>query len=91
MEEVGFRIQDSEIEEQNSAGDLAAVLAPPVTRAPLTRVLAILLALLSVPFAGRAANTAPIEGRVYDPSGNPIPHVRVSLLRSSVSVRLRAL
>jgi outer membrane receptor protein involved in Fe transport len=48
----------------------------------LTRALAILLGLLSIPFVSGASHGATIAGTVYDPSGRAVPNVRVSLLQS---------
>jgi len=56
--------------------------APPVTPTWLTRALAILLGLLSIPLASGAAHGATIKGTVYDPSGRAVLNVRVSLLQS---------
>ena|GEM_PF-152031 len=93
---TGFRIQDSEVRSQKSEERirdsgfriqereevLAIISAPPVTPTWLTRALAILLGLLSIPFVSGAAHGATIKGTVYDPSGRAVPNVRVSLLQS---------
>ena len=84
MEESGFRILDSGIENQKSVGGLAVIPAAPIVRTWLKCALAVFLVLFFIPFGGRAANTAAIEGTVYDPGGHPIPNVHVNLLRALV-------
>ena len=76
------RIQDSGFRNQEPEQVLAVISAPPVTPAWLTRALAILLGLLSIPFVSGAAHGATIKGTVYDPSGRAVLNVRVSLLQS---------
>ncbi|MGB7593196.1 MAG: TonB-dependent receptor [Terriglobia bacterium] len=89
MRKTGFRIQDSQdriqdsgIRNQEPEQVLAVISAPPVTPAWLTRALAILLGLLSIPFVSGPAHGATIKGTVYDPSGRAVLNVRVSLLQS---------
>jgi outer membrane cobalamin receptor len=89
VRKTGFRIQDSQdriqdsgIRNQEPEQVLAVISAPPVTPAWLTRALAILLGLLSIPFVSGPAHGATIKGTVYDPSGRAVLNVRVSLLQS---------
>jgi len=89
VRKTGFRIQDSQDRIQDSGFRnqepeqvLAVISAPPVAPTWLTRALAILLGLLSIPFVGGAAHGATIKGTVYDPSGRAVLNVRVSLLQS---------
>jgi outer membrane receptor protein involved in Fe transport len=79
---IGFRIQDSGFRIQEPEQVLPVISAPPVTSTWLTRALAILLGLLSIPFVSGASHGATIAGTVYDPSGRAVPNVRVSLLQS---------
>ena len=100
IQDSGFRSQESGVRSQKSEGRiqdsgfriqepeqvLAVISAPPVTPAWLTRALAILLGLLSIPFVSGAAHGATIKGTVYDPSGRAVLNVRVSLLQSLVAL-----